>query len=387
MSANMNIKANGEAAFARANGTAKAWWERVDAMHRSEMALDATVQDWIKAAGMDFDVLEAPVKFHEGTVRMPANVYDRFKVLFRSDNSDALNVVGKRFKVVQPRDIMTEFFQPAIEQAGFELDTAGVLGKGERYWALAKTGSEFTLPDGKGGFDKYQGYLLLATSCDYSLPTIARFVLLRVVCQNTLDAALHGTGGKNTDDYEARTDGSGRPFLRITHRSEFDFDAALKAMSVIDVETSMQKASDQLAAYQGVRINDDEAKRYFQAVLGIDGAGQKRAKLGAQTFDDLLAKSATISQAPAKVEKDPRMLTKLMASYNEAPGAVPGTLYGAIQGVTHYVDHVRGWNSNRASSAAFGSGQDTKQKAVKLANEFIADRAASATLIPAAATN
>jgi phage/plasmid-like protein (TIGR03299 family) len=317
-----------------------------------------------------FTVLETPVEFHTGTARMPGTQYDRFKVLYRSDNNVPLNVVGSKFKVVQPAPIFTEFFKPAIEQAGFVLDTAGVLGRGERYWALAKTGHGFEMTiDGKK--DAYEGYLLLATSCDYSLPTIARFTTMRVVCQNTLDCSLATVARANaTDDYNPAFDEQGKPYLRITHRSEFNFEEALKRMQVIDVQSSLERLVHKLSAWTRVKVSDRQAKKYFEKVLLINKAAP--AMLNVVNFAKGIENgNGTIPQE----SKDPSTLVKLEEAYHNAPGATPGTLYGAVQGVTYYTDHVRGLDKHRALSAGFGSGQTMKQRAVALADEFVKEAA------------
>lgn len=383
MSANMDKKKNGKAAFGYVIGDEKPWWDGMGGLHADALPADATIEQWIQAAGMDFEVKEAPVQFTTEDGRVLT--FDKFKALYRGDDFRGLNVTGSGFKTVQPRPIFTEFFEPAIRQAGFAMNTAGVIGDGGKYWALAKTGKGFTLPGG----DEFEGYLLLATSCDYSMPTIARLTTRRPVCENTLDAAIadiRKKGNKRgTDAHAARIDREGRPYLRVTHRSEFNFKKALEALSIIDVDKSLAILADTLKAFQGVKINDEQARSYFNAVLGLDATGKKRQKMGATSFADLLNAPATISQTGAEIEKDPRSLTKLFASYQDAPGATPGTLYGAVNGVTHYVDHVKGWNRTRFESAGFGDGQNMKVRAMQMAATFMADRAATATTAKRAA--
>src|SRR3546814_20756798 len=107
------------------------------------------------------------------------------KVLYRSDTKAPLAVVSKRFQVVQPGEIL-EFYRDLTEVGGFELETAGVLRGGRKFWALARTGQSVSLK----GRDRVDGYLLLATACDGTLATTAQFTSVRVVCNNTLSIAL-----------------------------------------------------------------------------------------------------------------------------------------------------------------------------------------------------
>jgi phage/plasmid-like protein (TIGR03299 family) len=87
--------------------------------------------------------------------------------------------------VVQPREVL-EFYRDLTEVAGYELETAGVLKAGRKFWALARTGKSAALK----GNDVVNGYLLLATSCDGTLATVAMPTTVRVVCNNTLTIAL-----------------------------------------------------------------------------------------------------------------------------------------------------------------------------------------------------
>jgi phage/plasmid-like protein (TIGR03299 family) len=89
--------------------------------------------------------------------------------------------------VVQPREVL-EFYRDLTEVSGFELQTAGVLKAGKKFWALARTGKEANLK----GSDLVRGYVLLATSCDGSLATTATPTTIRVVCNNTLTIAING---------------------------------------------------------------------------------------------------------------------------------------------------------------------------------------------------
>jgi phage/plasmid-like protein (TIGR03299 family) len=93
--------------------------------------------------------------------------------------------VSQRFQEVQPMEIL-HFYRDLTEQSGFELETAGVLKGGKKFWALARTGQSSALK----GKDVSNGYILLATACDGTLATTAQFTSIRVVCNNTLAIAL-----------------------------------------------------------------------------------------------------------------------------------------------------------------------------------------------------
>ncbi len=77
-------------------------------------------------------------------------------------------MVSARYQVVQPKQVL-EFYRDLTEVSGYELETAGVLKAGRKFWALARTGKSSALK----GNDVVNGYLLLATSCDGTLATTA----------------------------------------------------------------------------------------------------------------------------------------------------------------------------------------------------------------------
>ncbi len=120
------------------------------------------IEVWQKSAGMYFEIKQTDVLFNaqngDGNI-LNLRSNPEATVLYRSDTHKPLSVVSKRYKVVQPREVL-EFFRDLVLAGGMDLETAGVLRGGKKFWALAKTGQSVLLP----GLDKVNGYLLLATS-------------------------------------------------------------------------------------------------------------------------------------------------------------------------------------------------------------------------------
>jgi len=127
-----------------------------------------SLEVWRREAGMNWDILESPVHFksnmagHLGSI----HTFPEQKVLYRSDTKMPLSVVSQRYQTVQPKDVI-EFYRDLTEVSGYELETAGVLKGGRKFWALARTGLDFKLK----GKDQVNNYILLATSCDGTLAT------------------------------------------------------------------------------------------------------------------------------------------------------------------------------------------------------------------------
>lgn len=149
--------------------------------------------DWAVAADMAWTAKESRLSYEiekgEGEA-ITAGFPDR-KAIYRSDNGNALSIVGTEYHLVQPREVL-DFFSEFSRNNGFELETAGSLYHGRKFWALARTGDNALVGDG----DEIAPYMLLATSCDGSLATTLKLTTVRVVCQNTLLQAINeGTAG------------------------------------------------------------------------------------------------------------------------------------------------------------------------------------------------
>jgi phage/plasmid-like protein (TIGR03299 family) len=171
------------------------------------------IEIWQREAGMDWQILESPVHFKSDAVGHLGAIhsYPEQKVLYRSDTKAPLSVVSNRYHTVQPREVL-EFYRDLTEVSGYELETAGVLKGGRKFWALARTGQGTAIR----GLDQVNGYLLLATSCDGTLATTATPTTVRVVCNNTLTIALDGTSRA----------------IKVPHNTRFDPQAVKKQLGI-----------------------------------------------------------------------------------------------------------------------------------------------------------
>ena len=103
----------------------------------------------------------------------------------RTDTEQVLGVVGKDYEVVQNVDAFS-FFDAIVGGDGIQYETAGALGKGERIFITAKLPGYIKV----GNDDLIEKYLFLTTSHDGYGSILAAFTPVRIVCANTLNAAL-----------------------------------------------------------------------------------------------------------------------------------------------------------------------------------------------------
>lgn len=282
---------------------------------------------WARAAGMDWTIEASPVRYFADVVGSLGAIHSHpeQQVLYRSDTREALSVVSKRYQVVQPREVL-EFYRDLTEIAGYELETAGVLKGGRKFWALARTGQSAALK----GNDQVNGYLLLATSCDGSLATTATPTTIRVVCNNTLTIAVNGA----------------MQAIKVPHNTKFDAQTVKQQLGIAVGQWDGFMYRMRTLAER--KVKSHEALNFFLKVLCETTPG---------TMESGLANE--------------RALKKVQALYDgQGRGAelesAKGTAWGLLNAVTEYVDHERRARSPefRLDAAWFGQGAALKQRAL-----------------------
>ncbi len=282
---------------------------------------------WINEAGMNWQIEAGDVLFNAGASdELRIKSFADNQVLFRSDTLAPLSVVSKRYQIVQPREVL-EFYRDLVAVGGFELETAGVLKGGRKFWALARTGQENHLK----GDDRIKGYLLLATSCDGTLATTAQFTSVRVVCNNTLQVAVAHPGGA----------------VKVPHSTQFDPALVKQSLGIgLSAWDSFMGDVHRLAARP---VNPIEAQRFLVEVLGDTklAIDQQPNQRGIQTVRNLFEGKGRGSELTS----------------------ARGTAWGLVNSVTEFVDHHRKARNQdfRLDSAWFGQGAALKDRAFQAA--------------------
>lgn len=102
----------------------------------------------------------------------------------RSDNGDALGVVGVGYQPVQNAEL-ADFVQALGETGAVRTESAGSIKGGKRVWFLAR-GESIWVTDR----DQVQPFLLVANGHDGTMAVVCQPTTIRVVCRNTLHASL-----------------------------------------------------------------------------------------------------------------------------------------------------------------------------------------------------
>lgn len=302
----------------------------------NKLPANQPIEVWAQKAGMDWTICEAPVRYMTEQIGSLGAIlsFEDQKVLYRSDTKAPLSVVSGRYQVVQPKAVL-EFYRDLTEVSGFELETAGVLKEGRKFWALAKTGKEAVLK----GNDVVKSYILLATSCDGTLATTATPTTIRVVCNNTLTIALNGASSA----------------IKVPHSTNFDPQAVKMQLGI--AVSQWDSFMYRMRTLSERKVKSHEAMNYFLKVMC----------------------NSDSQSDPGQVLTNERALKKVQAMY-EGQGhgselaSASGTAWGLLNAVTEFVDHEKRARSQeyRMDSAWFGQGANLKQRALDHALQLAA---------------
>jgi len=353
MAHNINI-INGKASFMSVKE--KAW-------HGLGQILDkpATAQEAIESAGLDFEVQKEPVYVPVRQVNMNAAldfdncmrigapkhtpgyfdmrvVEDRFAT-YRTDTGHPFGVVGSRYEIVQNRDAFG-FFDAIVGEGEAIYETAGALGGGEVIFITAKLPSFIRV----GANDDIEKYLLFTSSHDGSGAITAMFTPIRVVCNNTLNAALRSNAARVT----------------IRHTKSVH-DNLKKAHTVLGITNRL---SEELTAIYNnmakVRITDKQLMDYIETV--VLGDTLERMVKKDEKFELSTRSSNIMGNITKYAYEHPTQQLE----------TTKGTAWGAYQAITGYYSNVKDYKNDEAkmSSLLMGSTYDIMQKSLVLATQF-----------------
>jgi len=316
--------------------------------------LGQIVQDYptsaeaLQIAGLDFTVEKrkmfindhnndlAELGFGTNTIEVP----DFFSNV-RTDTNDVLGVVGKGYQIIQNSDAFSFFDAIVGGGNGIKYETAGALGRGERIFITAKLPDYITV----GRNDLIEQYLFLTTSHDGSGSINAAFTPIRIVCNNTLNAALKS----QTNSVKIRHTSSAKDRLSTAHK-------------LMGISTQFSTEIGQIFNnWTKVNITDHEVKKLIQIALAPNKEVLKNLELGKQ--DELSTAYTNIVDSA---------YAYAMSSPTQQMETTEGTLFGAYNGVTGYFQNARNFSNaeDKFKSIFEGTGKLRGQTAFDLCNAF-----------------
>lgn len=327
----------------------------------NQLTQNQPIEVWAQQAGMNWRIESSHVSYMAQNDRGQSIImpYEEQRVLYRSDTHAPLSVVSQRYQEVQPKQIL-EFYRDLTEQSGFELETAGVLKGGKKFWALARTGQSAALK----GKDVSNAYILLATACDGTLATTAQFTSIRVVCNNTLAIVLKGQSSTGV--------------VKVPHSTRFDAERVKQQLGIS--VRAWDEHMYEMKQLSQRKVTQSEAAAYFDAVFNNTGLSPIEQDEGIiQFYRNVASQANAVPKADNRTEPNGRAMSKVMTMFNgHGRGAelssAKDTAYGLLCAITEFTDHERRAMSqdHRLDSAWFGAGAGLKQRGLEQALRMLA---------------
>jgi phage/plasmid-like protein (TIGR03299 family) len=287
-----------------------------------------TAEQAIDLGGLNFEVQKRKIAVAGG------NVIPGFFATVRTDTKEALGIVSDAYHVIQNREAFS-FFDSIIDSGEAIYQTAGALGKGERIFITAKLPKDILVHG-----EEVNNYLLLTSGHDGKSAIQVGFTSIRVVCNNTLTAALKGLQNKVT-------------ILHFSNAKQ-KLETAAKIMGMASRYT--QELDQTFQRMAEVKIDDKQLRSFIEQALN-----PKAEQIGADEFSKLLVK---------KVDS---IMDFATSHETQLTDAARGTVWGAYNSISGYYGYLKNYKSaeDKMQDLYFKGGSNTIERAFSLATSLI----------------
>lgn len=327
-----------------------------------------TSKEVMKKAGLDFFVKKCslvakmPMNFNNvadvqdedddsffyggDTYRECPNAY----ATYRTDRNIPLGIVGSKYEVVQNIDAF-DFFDKIVGEDNAKFQTAGAFGDGHRIFVSAKLPNSIELKNR----DLIDNYLIFTNTHDGSTGVNILFSPIRVVCENTLNAAIK----------------SSSCFVRFRHTQNVHTRIEL-ADEILGITASMSNGVNGLYnVLVDKPISDDQVRDYIAKVY-LTPAEYSKVKEYDKDFGikKLFNRNYLTMEATGISTKKVNTMANTLKYYFDgiAQNDIVGTAWGAYNAVTGYFSNIANLDGlKRMDSLLYGTGNKTTSVALDLA--------------------
>lgn len=283
--------------------------------------LGQIVQDYpnsaaaLQFAGLDFEVYKRP-----NTHRLDDGTEIISKSSFYTYRPDCCAILGDRlgkdYEVIQNIDAFS-FFDAIVGGDGIQYETAGALGKGEKIFITAKLAGYIKV----GNDDLIEKYLFLTTSHDGYGSIMAAFTPVRIVCNNTLNAALRN----HTNSIKIRHTANAKERLEEAHK-------------VMGISNQLSQQLDGIFnQWAKVRITDKEVQKLIQLAMVPNKEVLQNIEKG--EMDELSTCFKNMCDDVYEYN---------MTSPCQQYETTKGTVFGTYNAITGYFQNVRNYKDEEA---------------------------------------
>jgi phage/plasmid-like protein (TIGR03299 family) len=284
-----------------------------------------TSEQAIELGGLNYTVEKRPL-YAPGWAGTMVEAEGHFANV-RTDNNDVLGVVKGRYRIVQNKDAFG-FFDTIIDKGEAIFETAGALGKGERIFVTAKLPEDMLVHG-----ERVEKYIMLTNSHDGTSTIIAGFTPIRVVCNNTLTAAL-----KNLDN---------KVSISHTASAESRLKEASRVMGI--ASKYMDEVNMTFESMTTRKLSDLELKYFIESVMKASIKEDKSDKEASTRMKNL------VDQVYSFTITHPTQTTE--AAYR--------TLWGAYNGISGYYNFLKDYKNadQKMKDMNYGYANDKISKA------------------------
>jgi phage/plasmid-like protein (TIGR03299 family) len=239
-----------------------------DPWHRLGVPVDGemTPQEALESARADYIVTKEPIfgHFQSNGTKVQVEDPDRRATMRQNpvtNKPELLGVVGSGYVVVQNSDVMARAYDVVgASEDEAHVDTCGVLDGGRRFFSYINLGDLVIDPEGIN--DKIERGLAIYSSHDGTIAVTYAFTDIRVVCQNTVTAAVEGAS---------------RVF-RAKHTTSVS-DRMAEAQRVLGVSTEWAKQFSKMAEDMlGTAFTEDRFTKVLDQVFPLPHQPTERQK-------------------------------------------------------------------------------------------------------------
>lgn len=260
------------------------------AWHKKGQIVDSmTSKEALELSGLDFEVMKVPLFFPDNSKNLspkesfdyshvrratieedsfinPLNTVKGSYATIRTDSYNQLGVVGDRYEIIQNIEAF-DFFDRIVGDGHAMYETAGALGNGETIFVTAKIPSKMIVKK-----DEIDKYLLFTNSHDGSSAIKILFTPIRVVCNNTLTAAIKGAPNAYT--------------IRHTISANSKIRLAEIALGIVSHQSEVLE--DIFNMWSKVYLKDSEIDALIKDAFNIKEEGKELSTRSQNLIDDVM---------------------------------------------------------------------------------------------------
>lgn len=318
-----------------------------------------TAEEVMTSAGLNWEVakceLVAKMPIHHNQAEIDGFVYGANNYVecpnafatYRTDYNLPLGIVKERYTPVKNIEAFS-FFNNAIGKNKALWQTAGFFGNGERIFVSAKLPKDIFVQG-----DAIENYLVFTTSHDGSSGIKILFTPIRVVCENTLNAAI-----ASSTNYVS---------FRHTKSVHSNLDIVTQILAVCDDKISTLQ--EQFTLMKKKEMSDKQAQKVFANVVFTEDE-QFRIKESGHTINQIIMRDwRAINDSQVSMKKV-NVIAEMNNYYFDGIGQkeLVGTGYGVYNAVNGYYSNVDNSEGlKRMDSLLYGD----KARKIELAGNLI----------------